>query len=214
MSKRNLLIMIILSLLLPLVGVYCMSVFHPWIDWVGGALLSCSSEDNAVHVDDDGASFNGATALVKKDYMLHHHSAASLEEDWQQRTNGKFSSCPSFVEHHGTRSSEVTPRQVDGMKDYDIVAVNDKDGVGDDGVPHEEEEGTTTSNNDAHTTSSNDDVICINCHALFRIHVDVSYLSSTIAAVESSLLIMNTTTQEKKNWFITLRDVTYDNDEL
>ena len=132
-----------------------MSVFHPWIDWVGGALLSFRSEDDAdassiaaaVHVDGDGASFNG-TALVKKDHMLHHHSAASFVEE--ERNNGQFSSsCPSFVEHHGTRS-EVTPRQIDGMEDYGIVAT-DKDGVGDDGVvtpyelkekmPHEEEEG-------------------------------------------------------------------------
>eukprot|EP00985_Skeletonema_marinoi_P032005 scaffold37998_cov157-Skeletonema_marinoi.AAC.2 len=219
MSKRKLTIMIILSLLLPLVGVYCMSVFHPWIDWVGGALLFCSSEDDAssiaaaVHVDGDGASFNG-TALVKKDHMLHHHSAASfVKEDWYQQRNGRFSSFPSFVEH------EVTPRQIDGIVDYGIVAT-DKDGVGEDGVvtpyelkekmPHEEEGSTS---NDAHT-SSNDDVICINCHALFRIHVDVSYLSSTAAIESSSSLVMNTTTQEKKNWFITLRDVTYDNDEL
>eukprot|EP00985_Skeletonema_marinoi_P013798 scaffold6888_cov84-Skeletonema_marinoi.AAC.3 len=221
MSKRKLTIMIILSLLLPLLGVYCMSVFHPWIDWVGGALLSFRSEDDAdasstsaaaVHVDGDGASFHG-TALVKKDHhMLHHHSAASFVKE--ERNNGQFSSCPSFVEHQGTRS-EVTPRQVDGMEDYDIVANDDKDGVGDDGVPHEEEEEGSTSNNDAHTTSSNDDVICINCHALFRIHVDVSYLSSTAAVESSSSLVMNTITQEKKkNWFITLRDVTYDNDEL
>jgi len=191
-----------------------MSVFHPWIDWLGGALLFCSSEDDAdassiaaaVHVDGDGASFNG-TALVKKDHMLHHHSANSFVKE--ERNNGQFSSCPSFVEHHGTRS-EVTPRQIDGMEDYDIV-VNDKDGVGEDGVPHEEEEEGSTSNNDA-PSNDNDDVICINCHALFRIHVDVSYLSST-AAIESSLVMMNTT-QEKKNWFITLKDVTYDNDEL
>mmetsp|Transcript_15372 Transcript_15372/g.21845 ORF Transcript_15372/g.21845 Transcript_15372/m.21845 type:complete len:118 (+) Transcript_15372:287-640(+) len=39
--QRRISIMIVLSLLLPLVGVYCISMFHPWI--VGGALWSFSS---------------------------------------------------------------------------------------------------------------------------------------------------------------------------
>ena len=100
----------------------------------------------------------------------------------------------------------------DGMK----LTLNDSDEE-EDGYNEEMMEETAN-------TTSNDDIVCVNCHALFRIHVDVTFQGQVDSTSSSSSSLTAAAMNQQhhhdggdeyvnsitKNWFITLRDVTHD----
>ena len=187
-----------------------MIMFHPWIDWLGNILSSSSSfvSSNApaaaatphVTTNNDEGAFSNVTTLVEKNESLQYLVMNSLSMTTQQ----EFISLPSFVDEEYGRG-EVTPRPIDGMDEHDFVVDVDDDAndgrIEEEKIPREAEEEVSSNN-----------VICVNCHALFRIHVDVTFQGQD---VETSVLSSSSTeTQYQEegmmNWFITLRDVTHD----
>jgi hypothetical protein len=195
-----------------------MIIFHPWIDRVGknaiyssylSSFTTTTASSNAitarvVRTDD-------MTALVKEDYLLEC---------------GQHNNClRSFVEEEEEQGKmEFTPRQQNDDEsngEHATVIFHQTD-------EKEEEEGPKKLNEEEHhlpsfndTDISNDDIICVNCHALFRIHVDVTFQgevdssSSSLSSTATAFTAMDTHDDEEKNWFIMLRDVTtHDDDQL
>jgi hypothetical protein len=229
-NKRTISTMIVVSFLLPLVGMYGMILLHPWIDWfmMRGMYLSAASSsvspsnanDAAHHVmtnDDNDDVFN-SMVLAEKNETLKHLVMSSLsmkkqqEQEEVEEESGPFIDLPSFVEEEQHERGEVTPRPMDRNDNHDIV--ND-DGGGDkvDGVEEEktsreeeEKEVSTLLLNESTDADASSNIICVNCHALFRIHVDVTFQD-----VDSMLSTATSQQQQQNqmNWFIMLRDVTY-----
>ena len=97
--------MIVVSLVLPLVGVYGIIMFHPWIDWIMEVWHS-SREDHGALVgnvasitsgDDGGAFYN--VSLVEKDDSLVMEDLPMME-DWRQEWEEE-------VERRGLRPSRT-----------------------------------------------------------------------------------------------------------
>jgi len=150
------------------------------------------------------------------------------EQDYYLLQKDDGSGILSFVEaeeHHGRM--ELTPPQQQQQQQQQQQ--NDDETSGEQHVKTvEKEEGGGSSSKEQlndedeeryHPSNlSNDDIICVNCHALFRIHVDISFQGQ----VDSSSLLSSTTLmnmheeeddEEEKSWFIMLRDVTTHNDD-
>lgn len=208
-----------------------MIIFHPWIDrvGVGNAISSSSSFASAAmhgvaHVTTGGGPVVGAssvTTMVKEeDYLLY----CSEEGDWYRQQHGASQFSSLVVEEHSGERMEFTPRQIDYERDDCSSSVNDEKNEEDEEILYEsnheltdEEEGPKGMNEEQQHLSSSDDtdassndIICVNCHALFRIHVDVTFKGK----VDTAELAMDAHNDEDKNWFITLRDVTTQDDQL
>ena len=222
MIRQNLTPMILLSLLLPFVGVCGMIIFHPWITAVGnvnvitsftsGATMTTSSSfTNGNGAMTTSSNFN---VMVKDIHSSHRILPSFGEEDYRQQqqwweSDHKCWPFTSFVKE-GEQLLENTPRQIDHHHhDHVYEEKGDTDMmIGDEEVSMERND---SSNNTEVSSSSNEDIICVNCHALFSIHVDVTFVGEVNSSIStmSLLPVMNATQDtEDNNWFVTLRDVT------